>query len=223
MPDLNTMLHLKMLNDYKKSTSFLSRIRKAINILFTHSDIYGLEWGDPEMNPPLNYVKSHFLLPYLNSETTLIEIGPGGGRWTRYMLHVKNIYAVDYHQELLHELSKNFSKSNIHFILNHGDDFPQIPEKSIDFVFSFGTFVHLEIEVIHSYLKNLKPLLKPTAIVVIQYADKTKPLGKSNHDFADNDPNRMRRLVSSLNYKILEEDINTMWHSSIIRFCLACS
>ena len=41
-------------------------------------------------------------------EVTAVEIGPGGGRWTRYLLGFKSIYAVDYHDEVLREFAKTF-------------------------------------------------------------------------------------------------------------------
>lgn len=103
---------------------------------------------------------------------------------------------------------------------NNGDDFPGIPDGSVDFLFSFGVFVHLDVDIIDSYLRNIKPLLKRDSNVVIQYSDKTKPIAKNIKGFSENDPDKMRELVLTHGYEIKEEDTKTMWHSSIIRFCL---
>lgn len=220
MPGLDTRLHLEMLEGGKRGRRFAARMRRALRVLFKKDDVYGLEWGDPETSPPLGYVRDHFLLPYVSPNTTLLEIGPGGGRWTRYMLGAERIYAVDYHQELLDELKSRFNRPNITFVRNNGDDFPGVPDHSIDFLFSFGTFVHLDVDIIDRYLRNMKRLLKPDSDVVIQYSDKTKPLGKSNAGFSENDPDRMRDLVFSNGYTIRDEDVKTLWHSSIVRFGL---
>jgi len=134
------------------------------------------------------------------------------------MLDVERLYAVDYHQELLNELKSNFDTDNFVYIKNNGDDFPNIPNASVDFVFSFGTFVHLDLDIIDRYLRNMKELLKEGASAVIQYSDKTKPLGEQNAGFSENDPERMRELITSHGYSIYEEDVKTMWHSSIVRF-----
>lgn len=137
------------------------------------------------------------------------------------MLNAKHIYAVDLHQEILDELHRNFGKNrNITYIKNHGDDFPGIECNSVDFVFSFGTFVHLEQDVIGRYLDNLKPLLHSTSHVIIQYADKSKPLGRQNPGFSENDPPQMRALALKRGYSILEEDTATLWHSAVIRLGL---
>lgn len=218
MPKLDTNLHLDMYRAGKKSRALSARIKQAIKVLYAKGDLYGLEWGNPETSPPLAYVRDHFLLPYVTRETTALEIGPGGGRWTRYMLDVERLYAIDYHQEILDELRSNFIRKNITFVKNNGIDFPGVPSESVDFIFSFGTFVHLDVEIIDQYLKNMKALLKPDSNVVIQYSDKSKPLGMSNQGFSQNDPETMRRLVSSHGYFIYEEDVKTLWHSSVIRF-----
>ena len=223
MPDLNTDIHLDMFAEGKRKRSFTARLKKALRVLRGKDDVYGLEWGDPESNPPLRYVRDHFLVPYISPEKTLVEIGPGGGRWTRYMLEAKKIYAVDYHPEILNELKANISACNIVHVVNHGADFPTIPPASIDFLFSFGTFVHLDLDIIDQYLANMKQLLKPDGQVVLQYADFTKPLARSNVGFSNNNPERMRRLVTSHGYSILEEDDKTLWHSAIIRFGMADS
>lgn len=220
MPRLDTTLHLDMFAAGKARRRLGARIRKALNVLLAKDDIYGMEWGDPEVIPPLRYVRDHFLLPYIAAHTTVVEIGPGGGRWTRYMLNAARIFAVDYHPDILTELRKNFGAANITCISNNGTDFPGIEGGSVDFVFSFGTFVHLDLDIIDSYLFNIKPLLRHDANVVIQYADKTKPLARRNTGFSENDPDRMRQLVLSHGYCIREEDVKTMWHSSIVRFGL---
>jgi SAM-dependent methyltransferase len=215
MPSLTTTLHLDMLRN--RQQGLIRRLRRARDAFRAH-DIYGLEWGDPERDEPLMYVKRHFLTPYVTPKITVLEIGPGGGRWTRYLLTARMVYAVDYHQELLDELAVNFRADNLISIKNSGTDLPGVPAESIDFVFSFGVFVHLDLDLIDAYLHSFKSVLKCGGSVVLQYADKTKPLAKLNNGFAENTPEQMRKLILSHGYRIEEEDTATMWHSSIVRF-----
>jgi cyclopropane fatty-acyl-phospholipid synthase-like methyltransferase len=211
MPRLTTTLHLDMLQR-ARSRGQLSR-----------DALYGLHWGDPE-NPEetgLRAIRDHWLLPHINPAMTGLEIGPGGGRWTRYMLGFCRLYVVDYHSELLAELRRNFAQSHIVEILNNGTDFPGVPASSVDFVFSFGVFVHLDLDLIRAYLDNLRAVIHPGTQVVIQYADKDKPSAQQNRGFSDNDPRRMREAVESGGYCILEEDTTSLDHSAIMRFGLA--
>jgi ubiquinone/menaquinone biosynthesis C-methylase UbiE len=179
-----------------------------------------MQWGDPEVVEPLRFIRDQFVLPYVNAQQHAVELGPGGGRWTRYLLGFKRLYVVDYYPELLEELKKNFNKPNMEFIKNNGTDFPGVMEHSIDYLFSFGMIVHLEMDLIETYLKNMRSILKPGANVIIQYSDKTKIMAQRIKIFSDNTPEKMRSMISSAGYKILEEDLTTMWHSSIIRFTI---
>ncbi len=218
MPDLNTSLHLDMLNSCRKRSPLLIRLWRAVRKEISSQSIYGLEWGDPDIIEPLKFVRDQYVLPYVDAEHYAVEIGPGGGRWTRYLLGFKQLYVVDYHAELLQQLKKNFNQPNMIFIKNNGTDFPGIRAHSINYLFSFGTFVHLDAHLIEAYLKNMKPIVKPGANIVIQYSDKTKIMAQSIEGFSDNAPDKMRKMVLNSGYEIVEEDLTTMWHSSIIRF-----
>ena len=218
MPDLNTTLHLDMLNSFRRKSKLLPRLLKVLKRELLSNGIYGLEWGDPEVVAPLKFIRNRYVLPYVNNEHVAVEIGPGGGRWTRYLLGFKKLYVVDYHVELLNELKKTFQKSNIEFVNNNGTDFPDVQQYSIDYLFSFGTFVHLDMHIIEAYLANMKPILKFGANVIIQYSDKTKIMAQINEGFSDNTPDKMRAMILGAGYKVIEEDLTTMWHSSIIHF-----
>lgn len=221
MPGLDTDLHVRMLKNGWRKRSVFGRIKGALKVLLGRDSLYGLEWGDPDVHLALKYVRDHFLLPYVSKDATVLEIGPGGGRWTRYMIGAKRVFAVDYYQELLDELGKNFGKyDNIIRIRNNGDDFPNIPPGSIDLLFSFDAFVHLDLDIIDRYLKNIKQVIHRNSEVIIHYSDKTKPLGEINKGFSQNDPEKMRALTLSHGYSIHEEDVKSLPHSSIIRFGL---
>lgn len=191
---------------------------RAARVASAAPRIYGLQWGDPDHNENLRTIRDRFVLPYCDATHTAIEIGPGGGRWTRYLLGFTRLYVVDYHEELLRELRKNYSLPNMVFVKNDGTDLPGIPDNSVDFVFTFGTFVHLDRDLIEAYLANLRRVVKPGANLVIQYSDRTKPVAQENEGFSDNDPEQMRRMITQAGYEILEEDLTTLPHSSVVRF-----
>ena len=217
MPELNTALHLDMWREHRHQNTISSRARRAVR-QFLSQGLYGLEWGDPEVVEPLRFIRDRYVLPYVRPEEVAVEIGPGGGRWTRYLLRFHTLYVVDYHAELLEELRRSFDKPNMRFIRNEGCDFPGIPAESVDFVFTFGCFVHLEVHLIGAYLENIRRILRPGGNAVVQYSDKSKVMAQLSPDFSDNTPDQMRQMVSRSGFRILEEDLTTLWHSSIIRF-----
>jgi hypothetical protein len=206
MPSLSDTIHLDMLNSsYRRQEPWTL-------------GLYGLQWGDPEVSGPLKFVRDRYILPHINFDHSAIEIGPGGGRWTRYLLSFRYLYAVDYHQELLDELQKNYKTPNLKIIKNSGHDFPGVPVNSVEYVFSFGVFVHLEQDTIKGYLQSLYTVVTNTANIVIQYSDKTKEPAKQNPGFGNNTPSDMRRLVAETGYTILEENVTVLPHSAIMRF-----
>ncbi len=218
MPDLNTTIHLDMWREYRERNSLIHRVRRALREVITPSQFYGSEWGDPEIFRPLKFIRDRYVVPYVNREQVAVEIGPGGGRWTRYLLGFRELYVVDYHAELLQELKRNFNRPNMRFVQNNGTDFPGIAQGLVDFLFSFGCFVHLDVHLIEAYLKNIRQILKPGGNAVIQYSDKSKIIAQTNPGFSENTPDRMRQLVLDSGFRVLEEDLTTMWNSSIVRF-----
>ena len=126
MPEFDSPMHVRMLQTAQK----IGQIER--------DGIYGLQWGDPQTHPALRWVRDRFLLPYVNPDHSAVEIGPGGGRWTRYLLGFGHLCTVDYHQPLLDELQRNYRAPHLSTLRNNGTDFPGIPDDSVDFVFSFG-------------------------------------------------------------------------------------
>ena len=80
--------------------------------------------------------------------------------------------------------------------------------------------MHLDGYLIQAYLSNMKRILKAGANVVIHYSDKTKVTGQLNESFAESTPTKMRSMLLEAGYEVCEEDLATMWHSSIIRFTI---
>jgi methyltransferase family protein len=108
-----------------------------------------------------------------------LEIGPGGGRWTRYLLGFRKLYVIDYYSELLEDVKRRFRRPHVTFIKNNGTDFPGIDDHSVDYLFSFGTFVHLDTYLIEAYLNNMHPILRRCVrwcwVPVTEYVRKTLP------------------------------------------------
>jgi len=218
MPELDTPLHVDMLKEYHDQNTFVHRVRRAVREVVFPNRFYGLQWGDPELSGPQVFMRNKYVLPYINPKHIALEIGPGGGRWTRYLLGFKKLYVVDHYPQLLNELKKRFNKPTMQFITNNGTDFPGVPDKSIDYIVSVACFVHLEPHLIESYLKNMVRILKPGGNVFLTYSDKTKVGAQINHTFTNVTPGAMREMISSAGFKIVEEDLTILWNSGVVLF-----
>lgn len=207
MPDLDSPMHTYMLEE------------AAANNKIGEDGVYGMHWGNPQTDPHLRLIRDRWLLPYVNPDHVALEIGPGGGRWTRYLLGFGLVLAVDYHQELLDQLASSYRAPYLHLRKNSGTDFPGVDDRSVDFVFSFGCFVHLAPEVIQSYFDEIKRVLKPTGCAVIQYSDKRKEAAQRLGDgFTDTNPEIICGWLRARGLHVLEEELDALPHSSVVRF-----
>jgi SAM-dependent methyltransferase len=91
-----------------------------------------------------------------------LEIAPGFGRWTHYLKdYCSQLYAVDKSSECIEACRERFAAdSHVRCYLNDGRSLSMIRDSSIDFVFSFDSFVHPDREILEAYLHQLRAKLK---------------------------------------------------------------
>jgi hypothetical protein len=189
----------------------------------SEKSIYGYEWGDPNSRDVLVQVRDRFILPYVDRERTALEIGPGGGRWSQFLTGFRKLHLVDLNDCFFESLKRRYPYGNVVCTRTNGSDLPGIENASLDFIFSFGTFVHIDPADIEGYLGSIKMKLTAGGVVVLHYSDKTKPLGLEEAVFSYNSPDLMRSLVRHHGFSIVEEDVTTLPHSSLIRFTLGAA
>jgi SAM-dependent methyltransferase len=93
---------------------------------------------------------------------TILEIAPGFGRWTHYLKeYCQELSIVDRSNECIEACRRRFAAdSHVRCYLNDGRSLAMIADASVDFVFSFDSFVHPNADVIEAYLRELGVKLK---------------------------------------------------------------
>jgi SAM-dependent methyltransferase len=96
----------------------------------------------------------------------ILEIAPGYGRFTDYIRFAcEHLDIVDLTPRCIEACKQRFAESsNISYFLNDGKSLDIIADDSIDFVFSFDSLVHVELEVLETYLHQLKRKMKANSI-----------------------------------------------------------
>jgi SAM-dependent methyltransferase len=193
--------------------------------------LFGINWGDPEvrgiryriqrlLHPsygpgPLYKVVDNYIRPYVSTASRVVEIGPGGGRWTRYLVGASKLICVDINPEFFDVLRSSFPSANLEFYQPAGYELHYVDDDSIDFVFSFGTFVHIDPQGIREYLVDIRRVLRPGGVAVIQYSEKRKPAARDNPGFSDMTADAMVQMAPM---PILVHDTRMLKHSNIVVF-----
>jgi hypothetical protein len=133
-------------------------------------DEWSSNWGGTEME--WNWV----ILPRIKRfipTTTILEIGPGFGRWSQFLLGLcQKLIVVDLSEKCIAACRERFSgHSHILYYVNDGKSLDMIPDDSIDFVFSFDSLVHAEEDVMASYVSQLSRKLTQNGAGFIHHSN----------------------------------------------------
>jgi len=104
---------------------------------------------------------------------TILEIGPGFGRWTQFLKDLcENLIIIDLSEKGIETCKQRFDTcSNITYHVNDGKSLEEIPDSSVDFVFSFDSLVHAEEDAIHAYISQLATRLKDNGVAFIHHSN----------------------------------------------------
>jgi ubiquinone/menaquinone biosynthesis C-methylase UbiE len=114
---------------------------------------------------------SNVLQKHMLKGGNLLEVGPGAGRWTETLQQTAgNLIAVDISDQCIDICKRKFADcNNVEFFVNNGTDLSFVQSDSIDSIWSFDVFVHINADQIESYMKEFNRLLKPGATAVIHH------------------------------------------------------
>lgn len=188
----------------------------------------GDEWNDPQemglevaQNEIPSYLFENVFGPFIQTPAVLLEIGPGGGRFTELLLpHCKRLIAADTSPHMLKLLRSRFGEhAQIEYMLLDGKRFTTIADGSVDAAFSYDVFIHLQHWDIYNYLVELKRVLKPGGKALIHHAHTFSALGwrqfcrevpvsigrhKAYNTFSVMTPDLMKGFVERADLKLLD-------------------
>lgn len=113
-----------------------------------------------------------FLKANIDSETKVLEIGPGHGRWTSEILgFCGHIFLVDLSESCLQYCRSRFAnRQNITLLQTDGRSLKGIGDAGIDFIWSYDVFVHVDAPSIRAYFREFHRVLRPNGLAVIHHA-----------------------------------------------------
>jgi len=147
----------------------------------------GDEWNDPaciglDVDGPdrvVPFLDEQVFAPFFGQCRVMLEIGPGGGRFTEILLpKCDSFIAADTSRHMLARLKERFRGCDkLTCLLLDGKGLREIPDRSVDAAFSYGVFVHLQHWDVFNYLRELNRVLVPGGKAIIQHANTFSELG----------------------------------------------
>jgi cyclopropane fatty-acyl-phospholipid synthase-like methyltransferase len=177
---------------------------------------FGDRWGHPESFAPLLEVRRRFIDPYFVPGSTVLEIGSGGGRWTQYFRSAGQLLVVEFNPESFDCLHKRFPDLRFTPYQTSGYEMNGVETASVDLVFTFDVFVHLEPEGIKAYLSEIERVLKPGGVAIVHYGDIRKDIARDNPGFSRMTRALMEELIATTRLRVMSHDEDIMFHSNLV-------
>jgi SAM-dependent methyltransferase len=117
------------------------------------------------------------LIPWIPEDKTVLEIGPGAGRWSEVLCErAARLLLADISATCLDLCRRRFAdKPHVEYWLIGEDGLSFIPDDSIDAIWSYDVFVHINPTDIASYINDFRRILKPGGVAVIHHAGEVYP------------------------------------------------
>ena len=165
------------------------------------------------------YPRLHRLLP----AGTILEIAPGYGRWTKFLIAQCNQYiGVDLSPNCIEACQRRFaSVPHARFFSNDGRSLDNVPDDGVDLIFSFDSLVHAEIDVFVAYVPAILRKLTAFGVAFLHHSNMaalgTEADAHSRATSVSGD--RIAEIVNASGGKILmQEYIN--WGGNVLNDCL---
>ncbi|MGV3658750.1 MAG: class I SAM-dependent methyltransferase [Prosthecobacter sp.] len=133
------------------------------------------EAGGDEWTPSPEWKTSlvaNVLKPRVPAGSVVVEIGPGAGRWTEHLIPIASDYTgIDISSTCVEVCSKKFAaeQTKARFRVNQGNNLPGVADGSVDIIWSFDVFVHINLADIGTYLEEFRRVLKPGGRAIIHH------------------------------------------------------
>ena len=115
-------------------------------------------------------IANALILPNITSSTRVLEIGCRQGRWTKYFADALELIATDSDQNNIDFCQQQFfSFPHFQIKLQKNSDLSYISKESIDFLWSFDTFINFSADTTLAYLSEISRILSPHGKCIIHH------------------------------------------------------
>ena len=132
-------------------------------LVWTHYDWSrgGQEWSEsPGWTAS---VVEHLLHPHVPVGSRVLEIGPGAGRWTEYLVpRASRLVLVDVTPKCIELCRQRFqTHGHVEYVVTDGADLGSLTPGSIDRIWCWDVFIHVQVQDQERYLRRFAAVLAP--------------------------------------------------------------
>lgn len=139
-----------------------------------------------------------------------LEIAPGWGRMTEYLIPVsKSLSVIDLNENCISKCVNRFGNKIKAYYVNDGKSLTAIPDSSLDYIFSFDSFVHIHFNVFSEYIVDFNRVMKGGSYGVIHHAFF---FGGEDNSFtnlggrANCDPEMLNKIFNENGFDIISQE-----------------
>jgi glycosyltransferase involved in cell wall biosynthesis len=165
------------------------------------------------------------ILPRIDSylpTKTILEIAPGRGRWTQYLLnYCERLVGVDLDWPCVAACRNRFAgDKRASFCINDGKSLRCVRDDSFDLIFSFDSLVHADEEVMEAYVSQLATKLTESGVAFLHHSNS----GNCANKVGERDPNMTAEKFAAMcdrhGLSCLSQELIT-WSSDDLSDCLS--
>jgi SAM-dependent methyltransferase len=152
-----------------------------------------------------------------------LEIAPGFGRWTEFLLRYCNSYSgVDLSDRCVNNCRQRFAgRPNTEFFLNDGKSLAAVAARRFDLVFSFDSLVHADLDAMAQYVPQIIELLTPGGVAFLHHSNMAALPGESvHHRSKDVSADIVRALILKNSGRVLVQE-RFSWAENVMSDCFS--
>jgi len=113
-----------------------------------------------------------FIVPNVTPDSSVLEIAPGHGRWSEIIAaRCGSLTLVDLSPSCIEYCKKRLSDyHHVRYFTTDGKSLSDIENDSIDFLWSFDSFVHMSPEVIQAYFREAHRVMRTGGKAILHHA-----------------------------------------------------
>jgi ubiquinone/menaquinone biosynthesis C-methylase UbiE len=130
---------------------------------------HGDEWTDQAAFCGMAYavwkqdIAEALIAPCITVHSTVLEVAMGHGRWTPFLAQRARRYiGIDFSPSCVNFCRKRFAQfANVRFHNTDGRTLSVVSSGSVQFIWSFDSFVHIEPDIMELYMAEFARVLSP--------------------------------------------------------------